>query len=122
MDAILIIAKAYLNLETSGRELEAIVVGEIQKAFNAIAGILRREGDDAYTAVEALRAGPITMQKDYEWNQFVGSDPHFIDPALPLRRVQDVTYPGREHPAAAEIRAGMLERKSKYLKSYSPGW
>jgi len=52
----------------------------------------------------------------------VGADPHFVDPSLPLRRLQDINYPGRGHPAAAEIRAGMLERKSKYLKSYSPGW
>lgn len=35
--------QAYLNLENSGRELESIVVGEIQKAYNAYAGILKRE-------------------------------------------------------------------------------
>ena len=97
-------------------------MGEIQKAFNALAGILRREGDDAYNAVEQLRAGPIGMAKDMEWNQFVSTDPHFVNPELPVRRVQDIEYPGKNHPAAAEIRAGMLERKSKYVKSYTPGW
>lgn len=50
------------------------------------------------------------------------NDPHFVDPNMPLRRVEDIEYPGKNHPAAAEVRAGMLERKSKYLKSYSPGW
>lgn len=111
-----------MNLESSGRELEAIVVGEIQKAYNALAGILKREGDDAYSAVEALRTGPIALPKDQEWYQFVTSDPHFVDPALPLRRIEDISYPGKNHPQATEIRAGMLERKSKYLKSYTPGW
>lgn len=62
------------------------------------------------------------MQKDLEWMQFVHNDPHLVKPELPLRRVQDIDYPGKDHPAAAEIRAGMLERKSKYLKSYTPGW
>jgi len=114
--------RAYLNLETSGRELESIVVGEIQKAYNALAGILKREGDDAYKAVESLRSGPISMPKDEEWSAFVTHDPHFVAPDVPLRRIEDITYPGRDHPAACEIRAGMLERKSKYLKSYSPGW
>lgn len=114
--------RAYLNLESSGRELEAIVVGEIQKAFNALAGILRREGDDAHHVVEALRSGPIGIAKDLEWNSFVSNDPHFVNPAWPIRRVQDIDYPGKFHPAAVEIRAGMLERKSKYLKSYTPGW
>lgn len=97
-------------------------MGEIQKAYNALAGILRREGDDAYGAVEALRSGPIAMPKDQEWYQFVTSDESFVDPSMPLRRVEDIEYPGRHHPAATEIRAGMLERKTKYLKSYSAGW
>jgi hypothetical protein len=102
--------------------LESIVVGEIQKAYNALAGIMKREADDAYNVVEGLRAGPISMPKDQEWLQFVVNDPHFVDPDLPLRRVEDIEYPGKHHPAAAEVRAGMLERKSKYLKSYTPGW
>ncbi|WPG97925.1 Phosphatidylinositol 4,5-bisphosphate-binding protein SLM2, protein [Acrodontium crateriforme] len=114
--------RAYLNLESSGRELESIVVGEIQKAYNALAGILKRESDDAYNAVESLRTGPISMPKDQEWNHFVVNDPHFVDPSMPLRRVEDINYPGRHDPQAAEVRAGMLERKSKYLKSYTPGW
>ncbi|KAF2219870.1 hypothetical protein BDZ85DRAFT_291369 [Elsinoe ampelina] len=114
--------RAYLNLESSGRELESIVVGEIQKAYNAYAGILKREADDAYNTVDLLRTGPVAMQKDFEWNHFVNSDPHLVNPEMPLRNVQDIEYPGKYHPAAAEIRAGMLERKSKYLKSYTAGW
>ncbi|KAK3720618.1 phosphatidylinositol 4,5-bisphosphate-binding protein [Vermiconidia calcicola] len=114
--------RAYLNLESSGRELESIVVGEIQKAYNAIAGILKREGDDALHTVDSLRTGPIAMPKDAEWMKFVQHDPHFVDPNLPLRRIEHIDYPGKHHPAAAEVRSGMLERKSKYLKSYTPGW
>ncbi|KAK0290653.1 phosphatidylinositol 4,5-bisphosphate-binding protein [Friedmanniomyces endolithicus] len=114
--------RAYLNLESSGRELESIVVGEIQKAYNALAGILKREADDAYNVVEGLRGGPISLPKDQEWLQFVLHDPHFVDPNLPLRRIVDIDYPGKHNPAATEVRAGMLERKSKYLKSYTPGW
>ncbi|KAJ9647009.1 phosphatidylinositol 4,5-bisphosphate-binding protein [Coniosporium tulheliwenetii] len=114
--------RAYLNLETSGRELESIIVGEIQKAYNALATILKREADDSYEAVEQLRSGPIAMPRDREWNQFVEHDPHFVNPKLPLRKVHEIEYPGKNHPAATEVRAGMLERKSKYLKSYTPGW
>lgn len=62
------------------------------------------------------------MPKDAEWTQFVHHDSNFVDPSMPLRRVEDITYPGKTHPAAQEVRAGMLERKSKYLKSYTPGW
>ncbi|KAJ6201441.1 hypothetical protein J3E72DRAFT_180176 [Bipolaris maydis] len=114
--------RAYLNIENSGRELESIVVGEIQKAYNALASILKREADEQYNTVERLRNGPIAMPRDLEWSKFVRSDPHFVDPDLPLRKLEDIQYPGKYHPATTEVRAGMLERKSKYLKSYTPGW
>jgi hypothetical protein len=111
-----------LNLENSGRELESIVVGEMQKAYNAYASILKREADDAYDTVEKLRTGPISMPKDHEWNNFIAESEQLVDPRVPVRNVEHITYPGKDHPAAAEVRSGMLERKSKYLKSYTPGW
>ncbi|KAJ3939411.1 phosphatidylinositol 4,5-bisphosphate-binding protein [Colletotrichum fioriniae] len=114
--------QAYLNLENSGRELEAIVVGEIQKAYNAYAGILKRESDAAYGAIEELRVGPISMPKDFEWSHFVQKDDQFVDPNIPIRSAEHIHYPGREHVGCQEIRAGLLERKSKYLKSYTAGW
>lgn len=114
--------QAYLNLEASGRELEAIVVGEIQKAYNALAGILKREADAATAAVEELRSGPIAMPKDAEWDTFVHGDDHFVDPSIPVRDPQNIQYPGRDNELAQEVRAGLLERKSKYLKSYTAGW
>ncbi|KAL9127183.1 MAG: hypothetical protein Q9217_003891 [Psora testacea] len=118
----LLMYQAFLNLESSGRELESIVMGEIQKAYNAYAGIIKREADEAYEVVENLRTGPLALPKDYEWNAFVDGNEHFVDPKIPVRKVDNITYPGKDDPAAAEVRAGMLERKSKYLKSYTPGW
>lgn len=114
--------RAYLNLENSGKELESIVVGEIQKAYNALASIMKRDADEMYSTIDQLRNGPIGMPRDLEWNKFVTNDPHFVNPNLPLRRLEDIEYPGKHHPATTEVRAGMLERKSKYLKSYTPGW
>ncbi|KAI0012380.1 hypothetical protein F4779DRAFT_633749 [Xylariaceae sp. FL0662B] len=114
--------QAYLNLESSGRELESIVVGEIQKSYNAYAGILKRESDAAYNAVDELRLGPIAMPKDREWISFIQRDSQFVDPEVPVRSAEHVHYPGRDHFACQEIRAGLLERKSKYLKSYTAGW
>ncbi|KAK4179734.1 hypothetical protein QBC36DRAFT_63745 [Triangularia setosa] len=114
--------QAYLNLESSGKELESIVVGEIQKSYNAYASILKREADSAYGAIEELRLGPITLAKDTEWLSFIHRDERFVDPDLPMRSAEFIHYPGRDHYACQEIRAGLLERKSKYLKSYTAGW
>ena len=98
------------------------MVGEIQKAHNAYAGILKREADEAYDMADRLRTGPIVMANDKEWDAFVDNNEHFVDPKLPIRKVESIFYPGIDHPAASEVRAGLLERKSKYLKSYTPGW
>ncbi|KAK6850889.1 hypothetical protein PG990_008207 [Apiospora arundinis] len=114
--------QAYLNLETSGRELESIVVGEIQKSYNAYAGILKREADGSYNTIEDLRVGPIAMPKDHEWSMFIQKDAQFVSPDIPIRSPEHIHYPGRDHYASQEIRAGLLERKSKYLKSYTAGW
>lgn len=102
--------------------MEAIVVGEIQKSYNAYAGILKREAEAAYSAVEDLRTGPIAMPKDHEWNSFVEKDEHFVDPRMPVRESHTIHYPGRDSELAQEVRAGLMERKSKFLKSYTPGF
>ncbi|TGJ83999.1 hypothetical protein E0Z10_g4780 [Xylaria hypoxylon] len=114
--------QAYLNLEASGRELESIVVGEIQKSYNAYTGILKREADAGYNTVDDLRSGPIAMPKDREWVSFIQRDSQFVDPEIPIRTAEHIHYPGQDHFACQEIRAGLLERKSKYLKSYTAGW
>ena len=114
--------QAYLNLEASGRELESIVVGEIQKAYTVLAGIMKREADHAYDTAEKLREGPIAMPKDHEWDNFTTNNKSMVDPRVPLRSVGQITYAGKDHPAALEVKSGMLERKSKYLKNYTPGW
>ena len=45
-----------------------------------------------------------------------------VGPDVPLRSAEKIVYPGQDHPAAIEVKSGMLERKSKYLKNYTPGW
>ena len=84
--------------------------------------ILKREADEAISTMEELRLGPISMPKDHEWSFFVQKDDQFVDPEVPIRAAEHIQYPGRDHVASQEIRAGLLERKSKYLKSYSAGW
>ncbi|KAK6359592.1 hypothetical protein TWF696_000742 [Orbilia brochopaga] len=114
--------RAYLNLENSGRELESIVVSEIQKAFESYMNILRMEGNELTDTAERLQTRTINLPPDYEWTNFVERDPDFVDPRIPIRSFDTVEYPGWNAPAAVEVRSGLLERKSKYLKSYTPGW
>jgi len=97
-------------------------VGEIQKAYSAYAGILKREADEQSATSERLREGPLAISKDYEWKEFVAHSDQMVGPEVPLRSAERITYPDKDHPAAIEVKSGMLERKSKYLKNYTPGW
>ncbi|KAF3923521.1 hypothetical protein ABW21_db0209446 [Orbilia brochopaga] len=114
--------RAYLNLENSGRELESIVVSEIQKAFESYMNVIRMEGNELTDTAERLQTRTINLPPDYEWTTFVERDPDFVDPRIAIRSFDGVEYPGWNAPAAVEVRSGLLERKSKYLKSYTPGW
>lgn len=98
------------------------MIGEIQKAYNVLYGILKREADDNFDVAEKLREGPLAMPKDHEWDAFVTDNQHMVDPREPLRQSSQIVWPGRDNPAAIDVRSGMLERKSKYLKNYTPGW
>lgn len=98
------------------------MVGEIQKAYNAYAGILQREANEAFETAEKLKEGPLAMPKDHEWDNFVSHSQQMVDPRAPVRDLKNITYAGKDHPAAIDVRSGMLERKSKYLKNYTPGW
>lgn len=71
---------------------------------------------------QKLDAATIKLPKDYEWSSFIERDPNMVHPSVALRSIQDIEYPGYKHPAATGLLAGLMERKSKYLKSYTPGW
>ncbi|PWW80670.1 hypothetical protein C7212DRAFT_274957 [Tuber magnatum] len=114
--------KAYHNIENSGRELESIVVGEIQRAFDTYIKVVRREGEGLLDLAQKLDTATIKAPRDCEWSSFIERDPNMVHPSVPLRSVRDIEYPGYRHPAAIELLAGLMERKSKYLKSYTPGW
>lgn len=59
--------RAYLNLEHSGRELESIVVGEVQKAFDTYIKVVRREGEELFDMADRLTTTTLRLPADYEW-------------------------------------------------------
>ena len=111
-----------MNLEGSGRELEVVIVAEVQKAFATYTQIIRRESQQCLIAAEKINQSILQLPQDKEWTDFVRRDPNLVDPEIPVRTFEDIEYPGFNHPAAAEVRSGQLERRTKYLKSYTAGW
>lgn len=111
---------AYNNLQNSGKELEKVVVMEIQQALDHFAQL----NSAAATALQQLVDkfvvdGFVAREPAAEWTAFVSTDPNFVDTATPSRSLDEIEYPYRGDPLTCELRSGQLERRSKYLKSYS---
>lgn len=97
-------------------------MGELQKAFSTYAQILKREGQHFVATADKINATNTQLPQEREWEDFVRRDPNMVGPSVPLRRVEDIDYPGLHHTSAAVVREGELERRSKYLKSFTSGW
>lgn len=99
-----------------------IVIAEIKKAFQVYIKLLGRAGEEQSDFAQRLTASTLQLPADHEWSAFLERDSSIGGSSVPLRNFHDIEYPGYQHPAALEVRAGLMERKSKYLKSYTPGW
>ncbi len=115
--------EAFINLQGSGRELEKVVVTELQSALKIFSQLMNLQ---ANTILEMLcfkiDSGFLVKDSTLEWDNFISRDPSFVDPSLQKRNVDDIIYAHMNDYLAVEVKSGYLERRSKYLKSYSRGW
>lgn len=115
--------EAFLNIQTSGKELERVVVQEIQQALNVfgrLTGIAAQNIQDLLT--NKILTGFAAKDTVFEWENFIAHDPNFVDPNTKLRNANELVYSNMHSSLAHDIRSGYLERRSKYLKSYSKAW
>ncbi|QLG72515.1 hypothetical protein HG535_0D02230 [Zygotorulaspora mrakii] len=115
--------EAFDNLENSGAELERVVVMEIQNALTLYARLLGEESQLVFDIlISKLDNGFFNKDPQFEWENFILRDPNFIVPNLPMRKMKEIVYKHQYNPLIHEIKSGVLERRSKFLKSYSKGF
>lgn len=115
--------EAFDNLESSGAELENVVVMEIQNSLTIYARLLGEESQLVFDILlSKLDIGFFSKDPQFEWSNFITNDPNFIAPNLPMRRLKEISYKYQYDALSYEIRSGVLERRSKFLKSYSKGY
>jgi hypothetical protein len=97
--------------------LEGLVVKILREAFTQYQEMLSAEANS--TAEFAATMGRVgsELPVDKEWDSFIADAKDLVDPKIPVRTFKDIDYPGAHQVTL--IRQGRLERKSKYLKSYS---
>lgn len=118
--------EAFINLQTSGKELEKVVVMEIQTALQQYAKLMGQESQLVFDALIAkLDNGFIAKDPNFEWGFYVDESINkncFIPMDLPMRQYSKIQYKNQFDPLTFEIQSGFLERRSRYLKSYSRGF
>ncbi|SCV05418.1 LANO_0H07052g1_1 [Lachancea nothofagi CBS 11611] len=115
--------EAFDNLQGSGRELEKVVVMEIQNALTIYARLLGQNAQVVFDClVSKLEVGFFNKEPVFEWDNFIAKDANFIPPNVPNRRMKDIVYKYQDDPLTYEVKSGFLERRSKFLKSYSKGF
>lgn len=135
--------EAYSNLQGAGGKLESIVVLEIQNYLLSFLGLIDTEHSTlGNILLPGVQDGFLSKDAAFEWDSFinrklpsnqgsvsaVGSNPSgvtsgtFIDLNFPARKMHDISIPNADSALNVAVREGKLERRSKYLKSYSSSW
>lgn len=135
--------EAYSNLQTAGGKLESIIVLEIQNYLKMFVDLLIAEHATIPNfLVPNLTNGFLSKESNFEWDSFISKNlpspsisisainhnnsnvknGTFIDLSFPARKLTDLAIPDFDSPLNLALREGFLERRSKFLKSYSSGW
>ena len=112
--------QAHKNIESSGRALEGLVVKIIRDAFTQYQKMLSAEATATSEFASRIGQTGVELPADKEWNAFIADAKDIVNPSIPIRLFRDIDYPGANQITL--IRSGRLERKSKYLKSYSAAY
>lgn len=134
---------AYSNLQTAGGKLESIIVVEIQNYISMFLSLLNAEHSTIPEfLMPNLSNGFLAKEPEFEWTSFISrnlptpsisvsalgnnssniKNGTFVDLSFPSRKLSDIAIPEGHSPWNVAVREGQLERRSKFLKSYSSGW
>lgn len=135
--------EAYNNLQTAGGKLESIIVLEIQNYLRMFLDLLVQEHSTIPGFLQPnLSNGFLLKEATFEWDSFISKhlpspsisvsalghnnssvkNGTFVDLSFPSRKMADLAIPNLDSPLNIAVREGYLERRTKFLKSYSTGW
>lgn len=111
--------EAFLNLQTSGLQLEKIVFSKIKTALDRYSALIDSEARLMIKNLcQELRQGIVTKSDAYEWDHFVARHPKCLlnlkstDRPPGQRDISSIIYPNMKSPLAKCIRAGYLYKRS----------
>ena len=126
---------AYANLQNAGRQLESIVVLEVQNYVSMFLNLVNEENSNfSQHLLPNISNGFLSKESNFEWDAFIErnlpnvnnhgtiSSGTFIDLNIPKRHLSDFVIKNFDSNLNVVIREGYLERRSKFLKNYTSAW
>ncbi|AOW30142.1 hypothetical protein I503_04768 [Candida albicans SC5314] len=126
---------AYANLQNAGRQLESIVVLEVQNYVSMFLNLVNEENSNfSQHLLSNISNGFLSKESNFEWDAFIErnlpnvnnhgtiSSGTFIDLNIPKRHLSDFVIKNFDSNLNVAIREGYLERRSKFLKNYTSAW
>ncbi|CCF60213.1 hypothetical protein KAFR_0J01470 [Kazachstania africana CBS 2517] len=115
--------EAFNNLQVSGRELENVVVMEIQNALTIYATLVGQQAQVVFDLlISKLDLGLLNIDPVFEWTNFISRDANFLGHDVAMRNFKEIKYKYQDDPFTFELKSGHLERRSKFLKNYTKGY
>ncbi|CAI5760631.1 unnamed protein product [Candida verbasci] len=133
---------AYANLQNAGKQLESIVVLEIQNYLSNFLNLVNEENSTfSKFLLPNISNGFLGKESNFEWDAFIErnlpsinnissinnsnsvvKNGTFIDLNIPKRQMNEFLIKNFDSNLNISIREGYLERRSKFLKNYSSAW
>lgn len=121
--------EAFINLQTTGFELEKIVYKEIQSCMKVYATLVNMELTTVKdTLIDPILEGVAKNTPSMDWDFFMSSDAgknfinlsseDLIQKNISFRKVSEIQYPYKKTVISRSVRSGFLDKKSKLLKTY----
>ena len=112
-----------LAVQSNFSQFEAHVLKTMQSGMGSFMQIIIRQVEHSKSMYGDMVATSQRVPLDFEWNRFVKRNNEvLIDPSIPPRTVSNLGFPNQDHPGTVPLIAGSLEKKSKVLKRYEPGY
>lgn len=112
-----------LSVQNNFNQFETHVVQTFQQGISQFNQVLTNQANQTQLMYNDMAQTTQKMPPDFEWNGFLKRYNNIlIDPHSPKRSVEAITFSNQDHRSTQPLIAGSLERKSKMLKRYDPGF
>lgn len=112
-----------LSVQNSFAQFEAHVLQTLQNGLSQFNQIVSQQAEQTRSLYGDMVSTAQRVPSDFEWNGFVKrNNAVLIDPSVPARSIDNISFPNQGHKSTKPLIAGALERKSNLLKKYEASY